>query len=90
MGSYTGSAANNVHGITLHGALNLSPSHPVVGSGKTKTDLKRMWKSIKYFIIDEISMLSCEFLADISDILCTAKESLNPFGGLSIIFCGDF
>lgn len=88
--SYTGCAANNVSGMTIHGALNLSPSMNTILTGKTKHELVALWQHVDYFIIDEVSMLSSEFMADICDVLSNAKQSIEPFGGVSMIFSGDF
>ena len=40
--------------------------------------------------IDEVSMIGCKFLYKISETLCDATGDTRPFGGLSIIFAGDF
>ena len=61
MSSYTGSAVCNVGGSTLHGALNLAPTRSGLIGGKNKADLKKIWRSVDYFLIDEVSMLSCRF-----------------------------
>ena len=66
------------------------------GNGKGKMDqLKSIWRPVKYLIIDEVSMIGALFLAKISKQLQLAKgedgeRSLLPFGGLNVIFTGDF
>jgi hypothetical protein len=35
-------------------------------------------------------MISCEMLAEISIALCDAKGNTEPFGGIKIVFAGDF
>ncbi|KAG1830651.1 hypothetical protein EV424DRAFT_1298746, partial [Suillus variegatus] len=35
-------------------------------------------------------MISCNFLMQIHEALCEAKENSAPFGGISIVFAGDF
>ena len=85
--SYMGIAANNVSGITLHSALNLT--HADFAS-KSIDELKYMWAGVDYLIIDEISMISCEFLQTISVALGRATGLTDiPFGGLNVIFAGD-
>ena len=49
-----------------------------------------MWKGVDYFLIDEVSMLSCNTLAQISMALTAGKGSDLPYGGISLIFAGDF
>ena len=85
--SYMGIAANNVSGITLHSVLNLT--HADFAS-KSIDELKYMWAGVDYLIIDEISMISCEFLQTISVALGRATGLTDiPFGGLNVIFAGD-
>jgi hypothetical protein len=49
-----------------------------------------MWEGVDYLFIDEISMVRCALLYDISSALSAAKGSTLAFGGISIIFAGDF
>lgn len=85
--SYMGIAAKNVGGMTLHAAL-------CFGKGKkgaqSKEELVSMWTGVDFLLIDEVSMISCEFLIDISEVLSKAKGNTDPFGGVNIIFAGDF
>jgi hypothetical protein len=89
--SYMGIAANNISGVTLHSALNLTPGLSSIHtpSHKSIEELKYMWIGVDYLFIDEISMISCEFLHTISVTLTRATGKTLPFGGLSVIFAGD-
>jgi len=49
-----------------------------------------MWHGIDYLFINEVSMISCKFMLKIHQALCIAKENNKPFGGINIIFAGDF
>ncbi|KAJ3009702.1 hypothetical protein NUW54_g2705 [Trametes sanguinea] len=91
LASYTGIAARNVAGVTLHTALALDQrsSRRPLGS-KTRGDLAAMWEGVDYLLIDEVSMVGCKLLAQISEALCDAKGKTDPFGGVSIIVAGDF
>ena len=40
--------------------------------------------------IDEVSMIGCRLLLKISQALNNAKENQSPFGGINIVFTGDF
>ena len=85
--SYMGIAANNVAGLTLHSALNIVPGSRLAND--SSEELMYMWMGVDYLFIDEMSMISCEFLYTISSILCRATGRKEPFGGLSVIFAGD-
>ena len=93
-GAYTGIAASIIDGRTLH-VLTAMPLKGV-RSAKTMKKLVEFWKEKKYFIIDEMSMLSRQFLAKISKIitmvLCSCDTGVDdlPFGGLNVILVGDF
>lgn len=49
-----------------------------------------MWDGVDYLFIDEVSMIGCEFLHNISVSLTKAKGRTATFGGVNIIFVGDF
>jgi hypothetical protein len=93
-GAYTGIAASIIDGRTLH-VLTAIPLKGV-RSSKTMKKLMEFWKDKRYFIIDEMSMLSRPFLAKLSSIITTALQAADrgdqnlPFGGLNMILVGDF
>ena len=91
----TGGAAFNIGGHTWHSLLNKC------GFGRTtyKTplspaailNLQRQLKGVKLFILDEVSLLCLEDMWDIHCRLCHSQaEYKKPFGGLHVIFAGDF
>lgn len=90
--SFTGIAAQNINGTTLHTALALNQSRKNLkrGNGKTKTDLIAMWTGVDYLFVDEVSMIGCGLLLQIHEALVDAKGCTEPFGGVSVIFAGDF
>jgi hypothetical protein len=49
-----------------------------------------MWEGVDYLFIDEISMVGCAMLHDISHALDVAKGNDSAFGGLNVVFSGDF
>ncbi|KAJ7766141.1 hypothetical protein B0H16DRAFT_1238173, partial [Mycena metata] len=61
-----GVAARNISGMTLHSALMLGDHYGTALSSKSKRDLMAMWDGVDYLFIDEISMVGCPFLHDIS------------------------
>ncbi|HVO29065.1 MAG TPA: PIF1 family DEAD/DEAH box helicase [Candidatus Paceibacterota bacterium] len=92
--AYTGIAASHLSGRTLHSWAGLS-----FGALTPEQERERIHaneraaariRNAKVLIIDEISMLHpAEF--DRVDFICkTARGSLEPFGGLQLICCGDF
>lgn len=91
LGAPTGIAAVLINGWTLHALCYLSARDI-----KAKLeDLRAIWKDVRYLIIDEVSMLSAKMLAKISEHLSLAKSADlltygKPFGGINIIFMGDF
>ena len=49
-----------------------------------------MWEGVDFLFIDEVSMIGCKLLHHISEALIQAKGNSSPFGGINIIFAGDF
>lgn len=88
--SFMGVAARNIAGMTLHAALNLNQRMKKGSKGKSKRDLIAMWQAVDYLLIDEVSMISCNLLVQIHEALCEAKENSALFGGVNIVFAGDF
>lgn len=88
LSSYTGVAARNISGMTLHSALNLD--RPGRKSVKAHHDLVAMWEGVDYLFIDEVSMIGCRLLFQISEALVSVKGNTSAFGGINIIFAGDF
>ncbi len=87
--AYTGTASAEIGGSTLCSILQISKN------AATNTDLRKLektWASVNTLIIDEVSMLSCGFLAKLHRQLVKGKHTSTtlPFGGLDILFVGDF
>ncbi len=86
----TGAAAVLIGGYTIHSLLLLP--------NEENPDLQALaviWENVLYLIIDEISMVSANLLCSISSRLQHAKGQFavaedRPFGGVNIIFLGDF
>jgi len=90
LASYMGISARHISGMTLHSALSLSTQRNMKTNSKSHQDLIAMWEGVEYLFIDEVSMISCQFLYRISEALCIAKGNTNAFGSINIIFAGDF
>lgn len=88
--AYTGVAVRNIGGMTLHAALSLSERKKSASQSKMRCDLIAMWEGVDYPFIDEVSMIGCRFLLDISDSLSEAKGKNVLLGGVRVILAGDF
>ena len=98
--------ADNVDGDTLHHALGLTPFGArkktcMQNDKKKKVDASQRIAQWKWLIIDEISMVSANFLAELdmhlrqimTDVSLMKKNTHGidqPFGGINILFVGDF
>ncbi len=88
----TGVAAFNIKGFTLHQLLNLpiqSAFEPLKPERLTR--LQDRFRHCRLLIIDEKSMIGLKALHYIDQRLRQTYARPNDFfGGLSILFCGDF
>ena len=48
------------------------------------------WRSIKVLIVDEVSMMSKKIFDILNQIGKSIKKNQTPFGGIQVIFTGDF
>ena len=90
--AFTGTAAFNVDGITLHSALCLPTSRSPGLSDENRSILQQRLKQVKLLVIDEISMVSRKTLDLVHQRMCLAKHlDLNAalFGNISVLVMGD-
>ena len=92
----TGVAAVNAGGVTLHSffQLSFSPYLPddsrlTIEELKFNKDKLDIIKNVETIIIDEISMVRCDIIDAISQILQTLRHNNKPFGGVQMVFIGD-
>ena len=81
----TGTAAKHIGGSTTTSLFNFR-------RGNT-TKLQKKFEEVDTVIVDEVSMIGCYQLANMSSKLNLAKpgtDASKPFGGLDMIFFGDF
>ena len=51
---------------------------------------RKNWSNIKVLIIDEVSMMSSKLLTILDSIAKKVKNNNSPFGGIQVVFSGDF
>jgi len=88
----TGSAASVIDGRTLHSFLGINPmdSGPVKHRTQTRERISRLLANAKLLVVDEISMVKCTLLAQVNSVLRSIKKSEVDFGGMHVVFLGDF
>ena len=99
----TGIAALNVGGVTIHSWSGIK----IFRKGKTAEQVlsgmhhaqKSILANAQVLAIDEISMISADFLDLLDDVLRNVRSEeifmddiaeVTPFGGLQVVFFGDF
>ena len=90
----TGIAATHIGGSTIHswagiGIAEHMSRHDLHAVAGRKTVKKRMEK-VSVLIIDEVSMLAAHVIENVDAILKLVKQNSKPFGGLQVVFVGDF
>ena len=90
----TGIAATHMGGVTIHSWTGIGVSdrlskNEIIEIGE-KAYIKKKVIEAKVLIIDEVSMLHHFRLDMVDRVLKHIKKSLQPFGGLQIVLCGDF
>lgn len=90
----TGIAATHIGGMTIHswsgiGVKGQLSKHDIDTISRNKRVAKRIQKA-EVLIIDEISMLSGSTLSLVESVCRSIKKRSAPFGGLQVIFVGDF
>jgi len=81
--------AKTLHSWAGIGLANGTVEQLVKKIMKNKTS-KITWKTTDILVIDEISMLSLKLFEVLNIIGKTIKNSQKPFGGIQLIFSGDF
>lgn len=90
----TGIAATHIGGYTIHswcgiGVKSTLTEYDLDAIGQKEKVVKRVRRA-KVLIIDEISMLSAQTLDSVDVVLRMLRNSDEAFGGLQVVFVGDF
>ncbi|MEK7066678.1 MAG: helix-turn-helix domain-containing protein, partial [Patescibacteria group bacterium] len=90
----TGIAATHIGGLTIHswsgiGIKKELSKYDIDKIASTEYVSKRVRRS-KVLIIDEVSMLSPSTLSMVDAVCREVKQKPMPFGGLQVVFVGDF
>ena len=90
----TGIAATHMNGMTIHAwsgiGVKNSLSRKQLVLLKTKKYLAKHLEKVQVLIIDEVSMLHRKQLEMVNQVLQFFKENQSAFGGIQVVFCGDF
>ncbi len=70
--------------------LAKGPVEQIVGQVMRNKRAKKNWKGVKILIIDEVSMMSKKIFNVLEMVARIVRNNPAPFGGLQVIFCGDF
>lgn len=91
----TGIASLNlIRGMTLHKwagvGIKVRDYNWSLSKIESNPFTEARWKNTKFLIIDEISMVSCEFFERIDLLAREVRRCDLPFGGIQLILSGDF
>jgi len=90
----TGIASTHINGTTIHSWSGLGirrdlKKDQIDGIKRNKWVTDRI-KGTQVLVIDEISMLDAVIINDIDNILCAIMGNKRAFGGVQVVFVGDF
>ena len=92
--AYTGTAAFNIGGQTIHSAFAI---HCDIKGGKYTplgeeqlTRLRAKYHNLQILIIDEVSMVGQKMLMYVDERLKQIKQCQSAFGNVSVLAVGDF
>ena len=89
--AFTGSAAFNINGVTIHHAFKFNRNCDIARIGKSTLDeLKKKYAKVALIIADEMSMIELVLFTWMSKRLQQVFGNALPFGGKSVTLLGDF
>ena len=88
--AYTGAAACNVGGQTLHSLFSFNFGSGFMSLSDKSKEMKRtMFQNLAMLIIDEISLVDADMMYKIDLRLKEVKQNERPFGGVALLCFGD-
>ena len=92
--AYTGTAAFNIDGQTIHSAFAIhcdirNQKYSPLGEEQV-TRLREKYRNLQIVFIDEVSMVGEKMIMYIDERLKQIKQCQEPFGNVSVIAVGDF
>lgn len=81
--------AKTIHSWAGIGLAN-APIDQLITKIKSNKYTKKMWKQTEVLIVDEVSMLSLKLFDMLNQIGKSVRNNNRPFGGIQVIFSGDF
>lgn len=88
--AFTGIAALNAGGQTIHSFFGLPPKIINLDQIYPKDQLRAIIRRLDFIVIDEISMVRADLLDSVDHSLRIHRGSDVPFGGVPIVLVGDF
>ena len=90
----TGIAATHIGGMTIHSWSGIGVREKLTPMDLDKISsseyISKRVRRAKVLVIDEISMLGPKTIDMVDQVLKEIKQSKEPFGGIQIVFIGDF
>ena len=90
----TGIAATHMNGMTIHAWSGIGIRNQMtlrhLQNLRTKKYMKNKMDEVAVLIIDEISMLHLNQFSMVDEVLQYFKGNGIPFGGIQVVFSGDF
>ncbi len=90
----TGIAATHIGGLTIHSWAGIGIKRAMrdedLKAAAANRRVEKRFRKTEVLVIDEISMLDADRLGLVDRIARLSIGSKKPFGGLQIVFCGDF
>jgi ATP-dependent DNA helicase PIF1 len=84
----------NCKAKTLHSwagiGLGQGTTEYYISKIKKNQFLKKIWKETEILVVDEVSMLSLKLFNMLNDIGKAVRCNHKPFGGIQLVFSGDF
>ena len=90
LSAFTGTAAANIRGQTLHTLFSFNFGAEYISlSDKLRDQKRNMYKNLKVLIIDEISLVDADLLYKIDLRLREITQKETQFGNIALFVFGD-